>query len=270
MKKFLLIFAFFLSYSAFAQELNQDRVTLKTPLTLEAIEGGLEIEFLNHATGPVTYKINDGEAQEICSWNNKEILLDKAGDKVTFYGDNDTYTKKNMLFNLESGISCSAPCYIYGNIMSLVDSMDYENAKTLTQPHVFDSLFLNNVNIRNKPGAELFLPATTLTPNCYNQMFMGCKGLTTAPILPAEYLEEECYSGMFYGCSNLSSVTCLTTAMFAQTKDGTMDNIETARCMANWLDGASPTGVFRKSQDNLFQYHHYSIPEDWNIVNYEE
>ncbi len=41
------------------------------------------------------------------------------------------------------------------------------------------------------------LPATTLTPHCYNGMFNGCSSLTTAPVLPATTLAEFCYYSMF-------------------------------------------------------------------------
>ena len=43
-----------------------------------------------------------------------------------------------------------------------------------------------------------------LEPGCYQNMFLGCTGLTQAPELPATILAEACYAGMFYGCTGLT------------------------------------------------------------------
>lgn len=47
------------------------------------------------------------------------------------------------------------------------------------------------------------LPARSLTPNCYTEMFRG-SGITSAPELPAEALETGCYNRMFESCNNLT------------------------------------------------------------------
>lgn len=49
------------------------------------------------------------------------------------------------------------------------------------------------------------LPATKLSINCYYEMFNGCTSLTTAPSLPATTLSSYCYYGMFSGCSSLTT-----------------------------------------------------------------
>ena len=54
-------------------------------------------------------------------------------------------------------------------------------------------------------NGNYYLPATTLTSNCYESMFYGCKALTTAPQLPATTLQNYCYYRMFYGCSKLTT-----------------------------------------------------------------
>lgn len=64
---------------------------LATPLTLEAAEAGAVVTFLNKAAGPVTYKVNGGEAQTIASGDSANITLAKSGDKVEFWGDNKAY-----------------------------------------------------------------------------------------------------------------------------------------------------------------------------------
>ena len=60
-----------------------------TPLTLEMIAAGT-INFENNASSPVKYKVNGGEAQTIAAGLTGDILVN-AGDKVSFYGKNETY-----------------------------------------------------------------------------------------------------------------------------------------------------------------------------------
>ena len=65
-----------------------------------------------------------------------------------------------------------------------------------------------------------------LASQCYNAMFKGCTGLTTAPELPATKLAFYCYFKMFYGCSKLSKVTMLATNYYA------------SFCLDKWLVNA--------------------------------
>ncbi|WP_027729349.1 leucine-rich repeat protein [Treponema sp. C6A8] len=167
---------------------------LATPLTLEAIEAGAVVTFSNKASGPVTFKVNGGSAQTIASGTSAEITLSAVGDKVQFFGDNATYTGTS---NSNSKISCSKECYVYGNIMSLINSTDFKNEKTLTESYTFYELFMNNSNIKNM---NLLLPATTLTDFCYSRMFWACTKLTSAPELPATSLTRFCYESMFQSC----------------------------------------------------------------------
>lgn len=67
----------------------------------------------------------------------------------------------------------------------------------------FASLFSNNSSLID--ATDLILPSTTLTYNCYVNMFSGCSSLVTAPELPATILTRNCYDHMFYNCSSLTS-----------------------------------------------------------------
>ena len=188
--------------SGFAIEVNTAFNPYETPLTLEAVENGT-ITFDNQATGPVTYTVNGGLAQTIAASTTGNIPVN-AGDNVCFYGDNATYVSGKY-----SRISCSADCYIYGNIMSLINSTDYANVQTLTANFAFKRLFTGNSHIVNHPSKTLELPATTLANYCYEEMFNGCTSLTNAPELPATTLVVYCYSGMFLGCTNLTTAPSL-------------------------------------------------------------
>ena len=175
-----------------------------TPLTLELVaDGACTVTFNNRANGPVTYQVNDEEPQTIAKLHNQTITLEKAGDKVAFYGDNDTYYPSNY-----SNIKCTAKCYVYGNIMSLISSTDFENATALTKAGVFYRLFEDNQKIDFDPSRPLILPATELKNYCYNQMFDGCTGITNLPekLLPAKTLAEGCYYNMFSGCTGLTTL----------------------------------------------------------------
>ncbi len=181
---------------------QKSAVTLATPLTLEAAQDGVKIKFRNMAKGFVACSINGGDdgCKKIEAGSTRTITLKRAGDKAAFYGVNYTYYGRNGKRFVNSNIACSAPCYVYGNIMSLVSCVDtFKSAKKLYASRTFYGLFKENAFIMNKKGAELFLPATTLASECYRYMFCGCTGLTRAPALPAKKLAYNCYGFMFMG-----------------------------------------------------------------------
>ena len=214
-----------MAFLAFATEISAQEDTSDswlsmkaTPLTFEAIEPA-SICFENYAAGPVTYRVNDGEPQEIAAGDQEWIDLDNPGDKVCFYGDNASYTdtskgKYSSIYDDGYGEYEDGHYYVYGNIMSLVNSTDFATATTLTGSyafaHLFNYSFWDNTEMKSHPTKDLVLPATTLTANCYEGLFYNCKGLTRAPTLPATTLAANCYKEMFRGCSNLvEAVTAL-------------------------------------------------------------
>ena len=199
----------------------------QTPLTFEATSDGTTITFKNEASGPVTYTVNGGSAQTIASNNTGNISVD-AGDRVCFYGDNATYSKITV-YSPEPGyeeisvysstISCSADCYVYGNIMSLISSSSFSTATELTGDYAFSNLFedyYKSKYIKNHATKHLVLPATTLTAHCYEELFRNCENLTTPPALPATTLAESCYKGMFLFCDNLTSTPALPATTLAK------------------------------------------------------
>lgn len=101
------------------------------------------------------------------------------------------------------------------------------------------------------------LPATKLADICYSHMFTGCTNLTVAPVLPAETLVDRCYQFMFNGCNNLSKITMLAT------------NIDEYRCLYEWVEGVSSTGIFTKANEMIIIPEGSSgIPSGWTIQNY--
>ena len=176
--------------------INTDRFT---PLTFEAKEAGATVTYTLNDTKPVQYSLNGG------TWTDYDgaITLAAVGDKVSFQGNNASYNSDGAKF------TCSEDCYLYGNIMSLVDADNYATATTLTESYTFSRMFFINSHIKNHASKDLVLPATTLTKSCYAFMFEGCTGLTSAPVLPATTLASSCYMRMFTGCTGLTSAPAL-------------------------------------------------------------
>ena len=193
--------------------------TTATPLTLEAAADGASVTFKNKSDGPVIYRVNGGAAQIIARNASLIINLSAVGDKVQFYGNNEAYATGTSNY---SNISCNKDCYVYGNIMSLIKSAGFESETTLTETYTFCNLFKENTHIKNKSGADLLLPATTLAGNCYYSMFEGCASLTSAPALPATTLANHCYNCMFRGCTSLTSAPALPATTLAESCYGYM------------------------------------------------
>ena len=95
---------------------------------------------------------------------------------------------------------------------------------------------------------------TTLARNCYNNMFYGCTGLTSAPELPATtLLAGNCYNSMFSGCTNISLIKVHFTAWGTQTN--------------NWVSNVPSTGTFYKPSVLPDEFSTDRIPTGWTVVN---
>ena len=171
------------------------------PLTFEAKEANAEVRLdigdQVNLSDPVEYSKNGGTWTQYTS--GTDITLDNIGDKVSFRGNNATYA--NGLDGAHQSIFyCDKDCYVYGNVMSLVDKENFSANTTLTGDYTFAGMFSGNANLYNHSSKSIILPATTLTESCYQEMFAGCGNLTTAPALPAETLAKSCYQNMFTSC----------------------------------------------------------------------
>ena len=178
----------------------------QTPLTLEAKMAGT-IAITNPKDG-MQYSLNGGAKTQVPT-----SITVAVGDIVRFYGNGTEitcYGNRNTE-NITSITGGTADCYIYGNIMSLVDETGFATATAMnvTEYFTFRSLFSGNSHLVNHPDKSLLLPATTLAENCYQEMFYNCTGLTHAPALPATTLADDCYRFMFQGCTNLSTAPVL-------------------------------------------------------------
>lgn len=182
------------------------------PLTFEAIEDGV-LTFNNPLGLSIEYSSNGEEWTSATSTIEIEI---KAGEYLLFRGNNESYSSGQYSTLKTSTFLNSAPCYIYGNIMSLLDSENYSNLKEIKQARAFNYLFQGNKGLRSHPEKELLLPATTLSEECYGGLFSLCEGLTRPPKLPARSLTSYCYSSMFYGCTGLAEAPELPSTSLAE------------------------------------------------------
>jgi hypothetical protein len=271
------------------------------PLTIEAIEAG-QVSFHNHLFLNIGYSVNDGEITWV---NSSPAVYLNAGDKISFYGNNERYA--NSLGTGDySTIVTNAECYVYGNVMSLISSDGFSNLRELTKSYTFTYLFLDNTKIKSHPEKRIVLPATKLTEDCYKGMFKGCRalttppklpamelavacysemfsycsGLTSAPELPATTLKNDCYNSMFYYCRNLTKSPILPAPKLAdrcyyqlfadcgeEFKEVTClaTDISASNCTAYWLRGVSSTGTFYKAT-NAWSVGVNGIPSGWTSM----
>ena len=264
----------------------------ETPLTLQAKTGGTIV--VNYPKEGMQYSLNGATKTDVTT----TAINVSAEDKVAFYGNANSYEGTTI-----SG--GTAQCYIYGNIMSLINATDFASATALTEGAAFQRLFNENTCLLSHPSRKLVLPATTLTESCYAYMFANCTGLTTAPELPATTLAGGCYDSMFYYCTSLTTApalpattlavgcyynmflgctglttapelraTTLAVACYANMFAG-CSNLNAVTCLAtdisatfaigNWLEGVADTGTFTKAPDTDWPTGSSGIPEKWTV-----
>ena len=255
-------------------------VANETPLTLEAVQAGTIT--LTNPWSTLKYKKNGSDFVNVTASGNppEATITVAAGDKVAFYANGSENTVNT---NTRFHIGCNSDCFVYGNVMSLLSSSNFENATSISTEYALAHLFDGNNHIKNHTQKALVLPATTLANGCYWVMFQecsgltsapalpattlvdlcycgmfaGCTSLTSAPVLPATTLAAVCYSGMFNGCTSLSSVTCLATDISAE------------NCTSNWLNGVASSGTFTKASTmSSWTTGVSGIPSGWTVQDY--
>lgn len=108
------------------------------------------------------------------------------------------------------------------------------------------------------------LPNITLTPNCFEGMFMECVNLVYAPILPSKTLVDGCYKYMFSGCTSLIFIKALFQSNPNDNPTATED----------WTLGVASEGTFVMSKNATFSESDFrgtsGIPEGWSVVSSDE
>ena len=183
----------------------------KTPLTFEAIQDGDIV--ITSPWSTLKYSIDGGELQTVHAETDQygdltASISMQEGQKVSFYADgseNDFESQDEYILNIRGyGENAEPYFYVYGNVMSLLDSVNYSTKKDIDNDFALAYLFDDGyVRLINHPQKDIILPATSLKPYCYAGMFCGCESIERAPLLPATNLAEGCYAEMFQDCHAL-------------------------------------------------------------------
>ena len=175
-------------------------------LTLTFIENG-NIS-LNRIGSSLYYSSDNGE-----TWIG---ITKKVSDPISVSVDDKILLKGNLVVGSNDGglISGNTKFNLSGNIFSIYDSEDFRTRTTFkNNTNNLKSIFYSSQVV---DAANLILPATTLTTDCYSGMFFGCTSLTTAPSLPAITLAGFCYSSMFSNCTSLTTAPTLPATALAE------------------------------------------------------
>lgn len=200
---------------------------LTSPLTFEAINDNTKITFEKKVyygsssslpdRSNIQYRINHGDWTNYDK-NNKPTL--SAGDKIQFRGKNKSYGEQDTKYY---SLYPSDSCYVYGNIMSMIDSVNFATDVTFEADSTFSGFFRNSwgdqrfagTKIKSHEKKDLALPATTLRASCYAGMFCGCEGITRLPKMPATQMAACCYREMFMYCTGLHEIPALQASQLA-------------------------------------------------------
>ena len=172
-------------------------------LTLEVLTGG-QIWLNGYSASDHFKYVVDGT---VITPSSSEIDV-VAGKVYQFFADNTTH-------NAIRFESSSVECYVYGNVMSVLSAAEFETMTTIPDGVNFRRMFCSFPGLKSHPSEDLLLPATTLTDNCYSEMFDGT-GLSRAPQLPATTLAEGCYHSMFSDCASLTTAPELPATTLAE------------------------------------------------------
>ena len=255
------------------------------PLTLEAIAAGTIT--ITNPWSTLKFTKNGGELTSCGGAAEHEIIVE-ANDIICFYAESSGNSSANY-GNNNMKISCTADCYVYGNIMSLVTletgatsaSQWNPEETTLTTGYAFNRLFWQNSpnsHIKNHATKTLYLPATTLTAHCYESMFYQCTALTTAPKLPATTLTDFCYASMFKQCTALTTAPELPAATLTESCYANMftectslsyikclaTDISALGCTTIWVRDVATSGTFvRPASTTGWTTGEHGIPSGW-------
>ena len=165
-------------------------------LTIETLEADCNITFEGN---DIQYSVNNS------SWTpftqDLKLNFQQPGYKIRFKQTGLTPVSNKGIGTFK----VSKKFNVYGNIMSLYYGDDFIGKNDLTgKDYAFKTLFYDCSTLIN--AENLILPATTLSPYCYYDMFSLCTSLIKTPKLPATTLSTYCYSYMFGSCYSLTEV----------------------------------------------------------------
>lgn len=264
-------------------------------LTFTALESGT----FSFSGQSIQYSLDDGGTwATLASGVNTPTVA--AGNKILWKATGLTPTSNGI-----GKFSATGNFDVEGNVMSLYYGDDFVGQTNLTgKNYAFKFLFDSITKVVN--AKNLSLPATTLSNNCYMNMFQGCTSLVTAPELPATTLAEGCYVAMFVRCTSLTTapelpattlmggcymgmfeectsltttpelpVTALVASCYRQMFRNCTNlnsitclatDISTNNCTLNWVDGVAATGTFTADCHAAWTRGANGIPYGWTKI----
>ena len=231
-------------------------------------------------TRTIEYRKNNGEWVQITSTTGGVQIPVAVGDALEFRGDNAGYaTGTTSAVNWYNCFSGTSQITIRGNIMSMVDSVNFSTLEVLTANYAFANFFRNCSNLTD--ASMLVLPATSLTEYCYVSMFKACGKLTAAPELPATTLATGCYRSFLQHCSGITTAPdllapTLVTECYQEMFDKA-SKINYIKCLAlnvrtgtsNWVRGVASAGTFVKNSATTWSRGDSGIPTNWTVIDAE-
>lgn len=228
-----------------------------SPLTFEATKDGVTVmlKFSDNAKPDykkVEYSLDGGATWTALSSKAQAITLAKKGDKVMFRGDNPTYNG-DAQFIIEQATSnaramtratpLSALSTLYGNLMSMIQSKEYEAVKKLlsVNQNTFKGLLKNAlIDAQSEDGTKkLVITVEQLVEGSLQCLFEGST-ITVAPTLNLTQLVSDCLKDMCKDCKYLENMSLSFESVAAGL---TVDN-----CLGGAIEGAgalasNPTAV---------------------------
>jgi hypothetical protein len=154
----------------------------------------------SYTSGSLKYSVNDGKWTTFSSNTTLSLVTD---DEVRVKCITGAYTRGDKV----SMFSGTCDYEVYGNVMSLLYSDDFQEQTELKDTNSFRSLFYGQSKLID--AQNLILNAEILKDYCYHRMFQNCTSLKTLPELPATKLAIYCYANMFQNCTSLNIMPIL-------------------------------------------------------------
>lgn len=247
-----------------------DNPILKDYLTIVALEDGLQAKL-------------DG--------NDCEYCVDGNGNWKTLPADTETETvnsgqtlsfRGNLTPKSTNGIGTFVVNKYFnlkGNCMSILFGDNGINEFSLSgKDHALRKLFYQCTKLID--ASKLVLQATTLSSNCYVNMFSNCSSLIIAPKLQATVLTEGCYGRMFQDCISLTKAPDLLATKVGYKSYGYMfngcSNLNYIKMLGlgitsnhtdQWVGGVAASGTFVKNKDATWNVTGANgIPEGWTVI----
>lgn len=251
---------------------------LEKYFTIEATQNGTKVYFrqssyaVDDGLDPLTVEVSTDDGNTWASLtaspadgdNPVAVIPLDEGERALIRGKNEAYgyySESEGDYIDNCNFYADKPCYVYGNIMSLVGGNDFSRLRKVSDCAF--AFFFSDYNgvidaswVLSKDGESLSLPATTLAENCYRSMFYNCTSLVQAPELPATTLAPYCYEFMFGSCTSLNYIK----ALFTTTPS---DNYT-----YGWVSGVNANGTFVKNSHATWNVTgNNGIPSGWTVEN---